>query len=98
MHPRVVVDDTEVGHTVYLTWELEQPWTSEDLDALAASLPGEPCVQDPTDGGGRVAIISPALTEADEEVAVQAAVAAVRRVLAPRGQRGRVVEAVKARV
>jgi hypothetical protein len=89
-----VVDDTEGIQTVYLTLELEQPWTSEDLDALASCLPGEPCVQDPTNGGGRVAIVSVELTEADEEVAARASVAAVRRVLTPRGRCGKVTEAV----
>jgi hypothetical protein len=82
------------GQTVYLTWELERAWSAADLDALASALPGEPCVQEPTDEAGRVAVISMEFTEADEPSAARTGSAAVREVLAPRGLGGRVVDVV----
>jgi hypothetical protein len=93
-HPVDVIEDGDEGQTVYLTWELEQAWSSADLDALVVALPGEPCVQEPTDQAGRVVIISMELSEADELSAARTAQAAVRGVLAPRGLGGRVTEAV----
>jgi hypothetical protein len=93
-NPVVVIDDESEGQAVYLTWELEQPWTSQDLDALALLLPGEPCVHEPTDLAERVAVVSMELTEANEEAAARAALAAVREVLASRGCGGRGTEAI----
>ncbi|WP_432543328.1 hypothetical protein [Kineococcus sp. SYSU DK002] len=87
-------DDDRGEWTVYLTWRLDQPWDPGDLDALARELPGRPCVQDPTDAAGRVAVVSLELAAADEEDAVRAARAAVLAVLRPRGLRGRALEAV----
>ena len=93
-HPVEVGDGGDGGQTVYLTWELERAWSSGDLDALALALPGEPCVQEPTDEAGRVVVISMEVTEADAPSAARAAWAAVRAVLAPRGLGGRVTDAV----